>query len=64
MPVHRFARPRGRLESMEIDSAAIANNILGDPTRRTIMVYLPQGYDSSSDEYPLLVDIAGDIHPN
>ncbi len=59
MPIHRFERPRGRLESLEIESAAVANNILGDPTRRTVMVYLPEDYDSGNEHYPLLVDIVG-----
>lgn len=59
MPSHNFNRPRGRLEYIEIDSTAIANNTLGDPARRTVAVYLPQGYDHSQDSYPLLVDIVG-----
>lgn len=59
MPIHRYEQPRGRLESLEIQSSAIANNILGDPTRRTVVVYLPEGYDSSTEDYPLLVDIVG-----
>lgn len=59
MPSHNFNRPRGRLEHIEIDSTAIANNTLGDPARRTVAVYLPQGYDHCQDSYPLLVDIVG-----
>lgn len=59
MPTHRFERPQGRLESFEIESTAIANNTLGDPSRRTVAVYLPEGYDDSQDSYPLLVDIVG-----
>ncbi len=59
MPSHNFDRPRGRLEYIEIDSTAIANNTLGDPSQRTVAVYLPEGYDTSQDSYPLLVDIVG-----
>jgi enterochelin esterase-like enzyme len=59
MPIHSFDLPRGRLEHIEIESAAIANNSLGDPCRRTVAVYLPEGYDDSQDSYPLLVDIVG-----
>ena len=59
MPVHRFERPRGRFENLEIDSGAIANNILGDPARRTVTVYLPEAYDTGTDHFPLLVDIVG-----
>lgn len=59
MPVHRFDPPRGRIETLEIDSAALRGNLLGDPARRTVAVYLPEGYDSSDADYPLFVDLAG-----
>lgn len=59
MPKHPFNRPRGRLETIEIHSAALKNNVLGDPVDRSIVVYLPEGYDTSSDDYPLMVDIVG-----
>lgn len=59
MPVQNFAPLRGRLETVLVQSEAIANNILGDPTERQVMVYLPEGYDAEQDSYPLLVDIVG-----
>ena len=59
MPVHRYDRPRGRLDFLDIESLAIANNTLGDPTCRNVAVYLPEGYDDGRDDYPLLVDIVG-----
>lgn len=59
MPLHNFQPPRGRLEHLEIESGALSNNILGDPTTRTVAVYLPEGYDDASEHYPLLVDIVG-----
>lgn len=59
MPAHNFERPRGRVEHLEIDSKALAGNTLGDPSRRTVAVYLPEGYDDSAEAYPLLVDIVG-----
>ena len=59
MPVQNFQPVKGRLETILVASEAIANNILGDPTTRQVMVYLPEGYDESIEEYPLLVDIAG-----
>ena len=49
--------PRGRVEQLEIDSRAIANNMLGDPTRRRVDVYIPHGHDGSG--LPLLVDLVG-----
>jgi Putative esterase len=59
MPLHSFERPRGKVEYIEINSRAISNNILGDPTTRSVGVYLPEGYDERSEHYPLLVDIVG-----
>lgn len=59
MPVHNFARPRGTVVEIEIESAALAGNLLGDPTTRTVAVYLPEGYESSSEHYPLFVDVVG-----
>lgn len=59
MPVHNFALPEGRLEDLVIESDAIKNNVLGDPTTRNVAIYLPPGYDDSTEEYPLFVDIVG-----
>ena len=60
MPVHNFRRPQGRLVEFEIESAALAGNLLGDPTRRVVAVYLPPGYDADpSRRYPLFVDLVG-----
>jgi hypothetical protein len=59
MPVHPFQPTRGRIETIEIDSKALAGNLLGDPTRRQVAVYLPVGYDGSDACYPLFVDLAG-----
>ena len=59
MPQHPFNRPRGRIEILEVESAALADNLLGDPPSRSVAVYLPEGYDDSSDEYPLMVDLVG-----
>ena len=33
MPIHSFDLPRGRLEHIEIESAAIANNSTGTPMK-------------------------------
>lgn len=59
MPNHNFKPPAGRIETISIDSTALTNNVLGDPTERTVAVYLPPGYDNGNDDYPLLVDIVG-----
>jgi len=59
MPVHPFDPPRGRVETLTIDSQALRGNLLGDPTVRRVAVYLPEGYDDTDDDYPLLVDLVG-----
>lgn len=59
MPTHNFQLPRGRIEYLEIDSEALTNNVLGDPVKRTVAIYLPENYETSQEEYPLLVDIVG-----
>ncbi len=47
------------METIEIESPALAGNMLGDPARRNVAVYLPAGYDESAASYPLMVDFAG-----
>jgi len=59
LPIHNFSHPQGRIETLTIQSSAIANNVLGDPHERDIAVYLPPGYDRGEDDYPLFVDIVG-----
>ena len=59
MPVHNFARPTGRVVELTVESAALQANLLGDPHRRTVAVYLPPGYDGSAEDYPLFVDVVG-----
>lgn len=58
MPRHAFERPKGRIEEFAIESGALRGNLLGDPHVRHVAVYLPEGYDDSSDDYPLFVDLA------
>jgi enterochelin esterase-like enzyme len=58
MPVHTFTQPRGELVSLTIDSAALRDNLLGDPPQRTVLVYLPADYHASADRYPMFVDLA------
>ncbi|MBK9385836.1 MAG: enterochelin esterase [Planctomycetes bacterium] len=58
MPVHSFSSLRGRVEHFELESRHLASNLLGDPARRSIAVYLPPGYDASTQRYPLCVGLA------
>jgi len=58
MPRHAFGRPQGRIVEFELESPHLRDNRLGDPSRRTVAVYLPRGYDTEDRDYPLLVDLA------
>ena len=57
MRVDRNA-PRGQLRTITIDSQALQNNMLGDPTSRAVDVYTPAGFSEGS-ALPLLVDLVG-----
>jgi len=59
MPRHNFEAPRGRIETLPIDSRALRGNLLGDPAVRSVAVYLPPGYDTEPADYPLFVGLAG-----
>ena len=51
---------QGRLDQVEISSAALRGNPLGDPHVRPLWVYLPPGYDRDGDRrYPSIYLIQG-----
>ena len=58
MPIHPFDSIRGRIETFTIESKALAGNMLGDPSKRSVSVYLPPNYEADTDT-PLLVDLVG-----
>lgn len=49
--------PSGTIRTLFVDSQAISNNMLGDPTRRRVDIYVPAGHDAAG--LPLLVDLVG-----
>ena len=49
---------QGEVRHLEIESQALAGNLLGDQSRRALPVYLPPGY-RPEDHLPLLVDLVG-----
>jgi enterochelin esterase-like enzyme len=49
--------PRGGVHRFEIESEVLKTNMLGDPTRRIVDVYVPHG--STGKGLPLLVDLVG-----
>jgi len=52
------ASPAGRVVTVEFDSAVLAGNPWGDPTRRLLHVYLPPGYSAAAERYPVFWDLA------
>jgi enterochelin esterase-like enzyme len=48
---------QGRVHRLDLDSRALAGNLLGDPTRRLVDVWVPAGHDGAG--LPLLVDLVG-----
>jgi S-formylglutathione hydrolase FrmB len=50
----------GRLDRHVIDSTLLQGNVLGDPTRRPLWVYVPPGYDDDETvRYPAVYVIQG-----
>jgi enterochelin esterase-like enzyme len=49
--------PQGTIHRFEVESKVLASNRLGDPTVRTVDVYVPAGHDGKG--LPLLVDLVG-----
>jgi hypothetical protein len=50
----------GRLEEHIIESDALRGNVLGDPHRRPVWVYVPPGYDDDPEvRYPAVFVIQG-----
>lgn len=50
--------PHGTVHRLVIDSDSLVGNLLGDPCRREVDVYLPAGREHGAD-LPLLVDLVG-----
>lgn len=49
----------GRVETPTIDSAALADNRLGDPAQREVPVYLPPGCAAPGAAFPVIFMLAG-----
>lgn len=53
------SRDRGRVVLLTIESRILRGNRPGDPHVRDLPVYLPPGYDDSSERYPVLLALTG-----
>ncbi len=59
-PWARLLGVRGDVRIDFIESAALANNPLGDPSERPVAIYLPPGYDANAKKrYPVLYVLHG-----
>ncbi len=52
-------RPLGRTSTDQITSQALAENLLGDSATRRFGIYLPPGYETSEDRYPVVFALHG-----
>ncbi|MBV8118383.1 MAG: enterochelin esterase [Alphaproteobacteria bacterium] len=55
--MRKFFGPAGAVTRITIQSRALETNLLGDPTARTVDVYVPAGHQERG--LPLLVDLVG-----
>ena len=53
------ALAQGKLVEDQITSPSLEGNLLGDPTTRNMILYLPPWYDSSNKRYPVVYLIHG-----
>src|ERR1700675_2048707 len=55
--MRRFFGPMGSVNRVAVESQALKNNMLGNPSVRVVDVYVPSGHDGQG--LPLLVDLVG-----
>ena len=55
--MRRFFGPTGSVSRITVESHALKDNMLGDPSVRVVDVYVPAGHDGRG--LPLLVDLVG-----
>ncbi len=58
MPRHNFEPLAGRIDTFSLAFPQLEGNLLRDPYVRQVCVYIPPGYDTTAQRYPLLVDLA------
>ena len=58
-PAPTATKPAGSLNEVTIKSVALAKNLIGEKAERTINVYLPPAYDTSTKRYPVVYFLPG-----
>lgn len=59
LTVPAATRSTGSFSTLTIESAALAKNLIGEKTERTINIYLPPSYDTSDKHYPVVYFLPG-----
>jgi len=49
----------GKLITDTITSPSLKGNLIGDPATRNMIIYLPPGYDTSGERYPVVYLMPG-----
>ena len=58
-PTPTATKPAGSFNDVTIESVALAKNLIGEKSERTIHVYLPPDYDTSTKRYPVVYFLPG-----
>ncbi len=59
IPQPTVTMPQGFFSTVKIESVALADNLIGENTERTIDIYLPPTYDTSTKRYPVVYFLPG-----
>jgi len=52
--INQLTDAQGTLQESIVPGPSLEGNLLGDPATRNLIVYLPPGYDSSNESYPVV----------
>ncbi|HLO29330.1 MAG TPA: alpha/beta hydrolase-fold protein [Anaerolineales bacterium] len=58
-PAPTATKPAGSLNEVTIESVALTKNLISEKPERTILVYLPPAYDTSTKRYPVVYFLPG-----
>jgi S-formylglutathione hydrolase len=59
LPMPTATKPAGSFNDVTIESVALTKNLINEKTERTILVYLPPAYDTSTKRYPVVYFLPG-----
>lgn len=52
-------KAKGKKLLVEIPAPSLTKNMIGEPDKQQIAIYLPQSYDSSTNQYPVMYYLGG-----